>query len=368
MRIFFLSIFSLIIYKSSNSQPLSSFHINGKFNVDTLTGKIYLNYQVKEKWIKDSCQIVKGNFSFTGKIMHPVLGRLAYKNKMTEIFLEPTTMKVLLNNEQLEPTEVSGSVSENELRKINNTIKKINSRWQSVKDTLSAVNRRSNPAFQELKSWVLTPYFEEIREAYLDFFKQYPQSYVTAYFLAINIIEMNQGELPADSLKKYYDKLPALVKNSWYGEKITEELAKRKIAVDGTEAYNFTKTDLHGQPLSLSSFRGKYVLLDFWGSWCVPCRKGNPHLKELYARYKEKGFDIIGIAADNDTRDAWHKAIEKDGLPWHQILIDDLEPIYNITSYPTKILIDKNGVIIGRFGSEEKELDEQLSSIFNNAD
>jgi thiol-disulfide isomerase/thioredoxin len=366
MRILFICISLLIIYKSSNSQQLSSFNINGKFNSDTLTGKTYLYYPVKEKWIKDSCHIVKGAFSFAGKLMHPVLGRLGYKNKMTEIFLEPATMKVLLTNEQLEPTEISGSLSENEFREINNKIKKINSRWQSVIDTLSAVNRRSNTTFQELKSWVLEPYFDEIREAYLDFFKQNPQSYVTAYFLAINVIEMNQGNLTTDSLKEYYDKFPTLVKNSWYGEKITEELARRKIAIRGTEAYNFTKTDLNGQPLSLSSFRGKYVLLDFWGSWCVPCRKGNPYLKELYFRYKEKGFDIIGIAADNNTKDAWHKAIEKDGLPWHHILINDLGPIYNIISYPTKILIDKNGVIIGRFGSDEKELDDQLSSIFKN--
>jgi thiol-disulfide isomerase/thioredoxin len=275
-------------------------------------------------------------------------------------------MRVLLTNGELEPIETSGSLSENKFREINNKIKKINSRWQSVIDTLTAINKRSNTAFQELKSWVLEPYFDEIREAYLDFFKQNPQSYVTAYFLAINVIEMNQGNLPAGSLKKYYDKLPVLVKKSLYGEQITEELAKRKIGIPGTESFDFTKTDLNGQPLSLSSLRGKYVLLDFWGSWCVPCRKGNPHLKELYFQYKDKGFDIIGIAADNNTKDAWLKAIEKDQLPWHHILIDDLEAIYNITSYPTKILIDKRGIIIGRYGSEENKLDQQLSSIFNN--
>ena len=106
------------------------------------------------------------------------------------------------------------------------------------------------------------------------------------------------------------------------------------------------------------------MLLDFWGSWCVPCRKGNPHLKELYHQYKDQGFDIIGIAKDDDTRDAWVKAVEKDGLPWHQILVGDLDTKYNVTSYPTKILVDQQGIIIGRYGENEKELDEQLNSIF----
>jgi thiol-disulfide isomerase/thioredoxin len=124
---------------------------------------------------------------------------------------------------------------------------------------------------------------------------------------------------------------------------------------------------LKGQTLSLSTFSGKYVLLEFWGSWCVPCRKGNPHLKELYYSYKDKGFDIIGIAKDDDTKDAWVKAVKKDELPWHQILVGDLDTKYNITSYPTKILIDQKGIIIGRYGEDEKELDEKLASIFKSS-
>jgi len=366
MRFLFLAIILSFTCTNLNSQQLPSFSVNGKFNSDTLAGKIYLYYPVNGIWRKDSFLIKRGAFSFAGKLLHPTLGRLSYNNKIKEIFLEPTHMKVLCKDEQLEHIETSGSISEIEFKEIDNKIRKINNRWQSVKDTLSAVNRRSNTTFQELKSWVLEPYFEEIRKTYLDFFDKYPQSFVTAYFLSINVIEMNQGSLTANLLKTYYDRLAKPVKNSWYGEKIIEELAKRKVAIPGTEAFNFTKSDLNGRPLSLSSFRGKYVLLDFWGSWCVPCRKGNPHLKELYFRYKEKGFDIIGIAADNNTENAWRKAVEKDGLPWHHILIDDLETVYNITSYPTKILMDKQGIIIGRFGAEEKELDEQLSSIFNN--
>ena len=364
LRNLFLAITLSFIYIHLAAQQLPLFSINGKFNPYIFAGKIYLNYLVNGIDTKDSCQIKKGVFSFGEKLMQPAFGTLRYNNKTKVIFLEPRLIKVFCKDEQFEHFETSTSRSEIEFNEINNKISKIQNRWKSVIDTILAVNRRSNAAAQELKDWVLKPYFQEVRESYLDFFNKHPQSFVTAYFLSINIIEMNQGILPADSLKAYYDRFATPVKSSWYGERIIEELAKRKIAVPGTKANNFTGTDINGQSLSLSSFRGKYVLLDFWGCWCVPCRKGSPHLKELYFRYKEKGFDVVGIAADNDTKDAWRKAVEKDGLPWHNILIDDLEVKYNIRSYPTKILIDKQGIVIGRFGEEEKEVDEQLSSIF----
>lgn len=350
---------------TASAQQLRLFGINGKFKPDTLTGTIYLSYPVNGIWTRDSCLIADGAFSFTGQIPHPVLGRFSYNNNTRDFFLEPATMNVQFTGRELEQVAASGSASEIEFEEIDRKIRKINDRWQSVMDTLSAVNRRSNAAFQELKGWVLNPYFAEVNDAYLDFFVQYPQSYVTAYFLAINVIEMNQGNFPVDSLNAYYEKFEDTVKGSWYGEQIRQELKKREIAVTGTRAPDFVMTDVNGSSLSLSSFRGQYVLLDFWGSWCVPCRKGNPHLKALYHRYKDKGFDIIGIAADNDTEAAWKKAIEADGLPWHHILIDDLDIEYNISAYPTKILVDGQGIIIGRYGTDDQELDEKLASIFN---
>lgn len=362
-----LMLISILLTMYAISQQPSSFTITGRFTSDTLTGKVYLGYASNGKFTRDSSEVKAGGFSFAGEIAHPVLGRLIYGKKEKELFIVPGSNNLLSKDGSWENVEITSSSAEEEYAKLEATLKKIDKRWQIVKDTLFAVNRRSNVAFQELKGWVLEPYFGEMRETYLDFFEKYPQSYVTAYFLSINIIELNQGDLSTESLNNYYSGFPEAVKNSSYGKMIVEELNKRKIAVPGTDAIDFAKADLKGKPLALSSFRGKYVLLDFWGSWCVPCRKGNPHLKELYQRYKSKGFDIVGIAADNDTPDAWKKAIEKDGLPWHHILLDDLDEKYNITSYPTKILIDKNGKIIGRYGSEEKELDEMLSKIFDKA-
>ncbi len=345
-------------------QKLHPFSIKGKIVSDTFSGKMYLHYEINGKGNLDSCQIQNRKFNFSGNILHPVFAILSNNYGTINLFIEPTPMTILLKDFKLKKFELLGSNSDYEYRKIEKQLSKINERWKIVLDTLNAISVRNITQFQELKDWVLLPYFEECREPYLDFFKKYPQSFVTAYYLSLNVIEMNQGSFPTDSLQVYYNRFKTPIKNSWYGKNIIEELINRTVAVPGSAALNFTKTDLNGHLLSLSSFRGKHVLLEFWGSWCVPCRKGNPHLKELYYQYKDKGFDIIGIAKDDDTKKAWAKAIENDGLPWHQILVGDLDTKYNVTSYPTKILIDQQGLIIGRFGEDENELDEKLKSIF----
>ncbi len=362
----FLVFISLLLLINTNlhSQKLFPFSIKGKFNSDTITGTMYLFYQINGTDHKDSCQIKKGLFNFFGNIIHPGYSVLSFNNKAKGFFLEAKPITILFKDAELNQIEFAGSKSELEFRENENKLGKINKRWQTVFDTLDAVSIRSNANFQELRDWVLLPYFEEVRETYLDFFDKHSQSFVTAYYLSQNVIEMNQGVFPTDSLQAYYNRWRVPVKNSWYGNKITEELAKRQVAMPGMEAFSFNQADINGHTLSLSSFRGKYVLLDFWGSWCVPCRKGNPHLKELYYQYKDKGFDIIGIAKDDNTKNAWIKAVEKDGLPWHQILVGDLDTKYNVTSYPTKILIDKQGKIIGRYGEEETELDKQLNLFF----
>ena len=144
-------------------------------------------------------------------------------------------------------------------------------------------------------------------------------------------------------------------------------------------AKDFKTTDINGKELTLSMFQGKYVLLDFWASWCVPCRKGNPHLKELYALYHDKGFEIIGISDDDRDHDAWKNAVSHDGLPWKHILrglqfingqydrSKDISDGFGIHSLPTALLIDASGKIIGRYGEgldDRKKLDEQLAKAF----
>ena len=153
-----------------------------------------------------------------------------------------------------------------------------------------------------------------------------------------------------------------------------EEIKKMEAALPGNAAEDFTATDTVGNKISLSDYKDQYVLLDFWASWCGPCREGNPHMTEIFNKYKGKGLNIIGIADDDTTPEAWKNAIVKDGIGlWPNVLSgsgteNDINDKYAIHFIPTKILIDPTGKIIGRFGDNNNSdigMDRMLSSIFD---
>lgn len=356
-----LLIISLTIQVSA--QLLKPFSLKGKLPADQY-GYVYLQYQdSKGQSIKDSCTLKNGTFAFKGKIASPTASNLEYKTNSVSLFLEPNNMIFQANTKDFKNSKITGSNTQREQDELNKVLNKFNTRWKVVLDTMTAVAKRSNTAFQELKGWVLVPYFEEQREIYYNFFTKYPASYVTA----ANLPPFD-SELSEDSLKLFYNRFPPAVKKSVFGMEIYKLIENRKHGAINTIAAGFSQQDINGNTISLADFKGKYVLLDFWGSWCVPCRKSHPHLKELYVMYKDKGIEFIGIDTD-DKYDAWKKAVSNDGLPWLQISQGDkqdheLSTKYNIIVYPTKILIDKQGKIIGRFGENTEDLNKMMEKIF----
>lgn len=187
------------------------------------------------------------------------------------------------------------------------------------------------------------------QESVLRLIKTHPQSFAAVYFL--------------DAYKGIFDvpvmeELVALLKPYW-GENrlfkgVEEKIAITKRIVVGAQAPDFEKKDKDGKTIRLSGLRGKYVLIDFWGTWCSPCRASHPHLVSLYKEYAAKGVEFINIASEGKSykRDKWLSAIKEDGLVWTQILneegIDqyDVVDLFNIPGFPTKILLDKEGKIL----------------------
>jgi len=121
-----------------------------------------------------------------------------------------------------------------------------------------------------------------------------------------------------------------------------------------------------GKPIALSSFKGKVVLIDFWASWCGPCRKEMPNVVKAYAKYKAKGFEIYGVSLD-DNKDRWLEAIAKDGITWPQVSDlkkweADVVRNYNITSIPHTVLLDREGKIIAK-NLRGEDLDKKLAEV-----
>ena len=161
--------------------------------------------------------------------------------------------------------------------------------------------------------------------------------------------------MPLEELKEVLSVLDPKVQNSPMAAAVREEIAIRERVRPGQPAPDFSLETPDGSRLALSDLRGKYVLLDFWASWCRPCRASFPEMKKIYARFKDKGFEILGVTNDS-RREDWLKALEQDQLPWKQVIDEFPEPykparvitMYAAPYLPTLILIGPDGKIIGQ--------------------
>lgn len=386
MRYFICNVLLLVTTIVDAQQKPKSFVLQGTMP-NQKQGWIFLSYSNAEgKSINDSAALKEGNFIFRGTIDGPTRAMLGSNSQgyyygdpnFTEIYIEPAAMKVTVSRDAFKDAKLTGSKAQKEHEELQQQVNKITNRWKIVMDTLTAVNKRSNVEYQELKNWVLKPYEQELSEISMAFLNKYPGSYATL----TPLVSMSR-EMSADTLRKYFSRFSERSRRSPMGKTIQEELERKTLGVPGVTAPDFSTTDIDGKNLSLSGYKGKYVLLDFWASWCVPCRKGNPHLLDVYAKYKDKGFEIIGVASDDGKEEAWKKAVAQDKIGvWKHILSGfDMEKLmrnekndkhigkkYGVATLPTKILIDPNGMIIGRYGESEednKAMDKELEKVFN---
>lgn len=364
------------------------------------TGYVYLSYPTGDgKYQMDSAQLLNGRFTFSGKIDGPSMSNLflnrpspmSSNEDVASLFLEPGAMTASLKKGHLNETVLKGSKAQDDMEVLNAARKTVNVGLAPLSATYNKLNlayiaaRRAKKDSATLASMLdgleevkekMEPYYEKMEAIDKDFIEKHPASYASAYLLRFRISNMSLREAEA-----CYNRMPPNLQQSSFGKEIKKELDGLRSGSPGSEAYVFSKTDINGQPLSLHDYKGRYVLIDFWASWCVPCRKGNPHLKTLYAKYKSKGLEIIGISDDDSRPEEWKKAVGQDGIGiWKHVLRgldmekrqkkepnpEDISDRYGIHSLPTKILIDPNGMIIGRYGGggeDDEAMDKKLAEV-----
>ncbi|NSL90421.1 TlpA disulfide reductase family protein [Chitinophaga solisilvae] len=203
---------------------------------------------------------------------------------------------------------------------------------------------------------------EEIVKTGTTFIKGHPKS-IASIWLMMNEL---RTRVEPDVFQQLFASLDKSVQESQYGESVSAYIKSLKANAVNIPADDFSQEDVKGQAVKLSSFRGKYVLVDFWASWCGPCRQENPNVVKAFNKYKGKNFTVLGVSLDND-RDRWVRAIQQDGLAWTQVSDlkgwgNEVAVQYGIQSIPANFLVGPDGKIIAR-NLRGEELEQKLEQI-----
>lgn len=351
-----------------------SYQKNGKSGVDTLETKE--NDLVIWKGRTEDPQLVRLQVMDTSLYLR--VGKAIMPPPALTFLLANTTIEVNGDAKDIYIASVSSKHSDvnsyNDLRK--NGLKDEMETWNLQKEQ----NRKRN-ANDTIGNFDIAQRLTFLRKKNqamrIQFLNEKPASFTNLLVLQslFLILPVNESEIK-------FNQLNDIQKNSTTGKSLISKIESNKKTAAGKPVIPFSQIGEDGVMVDIASLKGKVILIDFWGSWCVPCRMSHPALKKLYDKYKSKGFEIVGIANElaNSTRDkakqdiAWRKAIKEDGIKWLQVMYDpaiiDLVKEYDINGYPTKFLIDQNGKFVMRIlGTSEKnhsDLEAKLAELLPN--
>ncbi|MDR1200716.1 MAG: AhpC/TSA family protein [Tannerellaceae bacterium] len=316
---------AICLIVACNNKP-TGYRITGEINQES--GTVYLKaFRNKMFFVIDSATITHGTFSFAGKLEHPDLFGITQQRDESPyfIFLENSDITVKVDTANRRRIEVEGS---------------------SAHDLFTEYQRTDKQTFV-LDSFVVA----------------HPASIVTAYILYRDY----SYKLSKDKIEQYLQLLdPLLYQTQYVG--VLQELVKTLEAVNiGKPAPDFTLDAPDGKPIKLSDKWGNgYLLIDFWAAWCGPCRRENPNVVAVYNKYRDKGFDIIGVSLDHN-KESWEKAIEQDKLTWTHVSDlkywdSEVARLYGVRAIPSNYLIDRDGIIVAK-NLRGEDLDKLIGTL-----
>lgn len=349
----------LLMLSAGSSMAQDKFEISGTLPGAGSDKKVILNYvNIEGKNVKDSTLLKNGKFLISGMT---AFGNKAYLTMMPakkdttnrhtgadyqNFYLEKGRYKVTGTN-SLANAVITGTQAQADYLEYERVVGVPHKEYKALVPAYMKARSAKDTAEVKRLSDQLKPIMARIESGLDSFIFSHPDSYV-----ALDAV-MDSRTMVIDpaTFDKYYTPFSKRVMASFTGRKLTDKYNKAKQIAIG-KSVDFTQTDDKGNEFKLSSLRGKYVLVDFWASWCVPCRAENPHLLKAYNQLKSKGFEIVGISLD-ETKAAWLNAVKHDGMPWIQV--SDLKGFkteiavkYGISAIPQNFLINPEGVIIAK--------------------
>ncbi len=326
------------------------------FKIDgTITGytdsMIFLKKRESGEWLTlDSAKVTDGKFQLKGKIEQPELSYL-FNSKdqfISELFLENSDITVQINMDDMRNPKIQGSKAQDDLNAYKDEVKVFNDKLEDLYKQYKEAQKEGN---QELLKEIDSTYYA-IEDEKTAFTKSYIGSNNKSVAVPYILYRELSYSLEVEELDSLFKLLDTTLASSPYYKILDDRIKVLYNVAVGKPAPDFTLNDTTGNPVSLSQFKGKYLLIDFWAAWCRPCRAENPNNVKLYADYKDKGFEILGVSFDNNRED-WVKAIKKDGLTWTQV--SDLKgwnsaagKLYGVSAIPHTVLLDKEGIIIAK--------------------
>lgn len=309
----------------------------------------------------------QGTFTYYADIQEPSFYRLVLggNNNFFNFILQPKDeLSVSADGNNMSSTyEVSGSAENERMEELNQILSKAYSKMESLKKEIQQAQMSGNVQQYQAAVTEQNKFTMQMQQQMEAFINQNPAS--LASFAALQNLDPNQQ---FDLYKKVASGLKEVAPNSPFYQSLQQQVDNMAKLAIGAVAPEIELPNPEGETVPLSSLRGKVVLIDFWASWCKPCRMENPNVVRMYRKYKDKGFEIYGVSLDKN-KNAWVQAIQQDNLTWTHV--SDLQfwnsraaKKYNVSGIPKTFLIDAEGKIIGkdlRGPSLEKKLEEIFS-------
>ncbi|MBW8684512.1 redoxin domain-containing protein [Chitinophaga rhizophila] len=357
------------------------FTITGKIGSLNAPARVYFDwtdFQNAGGGKEDSADVVNGTFKFTGEMSGVATCRMALAHhgdgKMKAVYTGDViyfnfgkenitiTSKDSLSNAVFKGSKIHAEEDAYN-KEIGGTVMAI-TKQANVDFSAGTAEQRADTNFIKTIDQRFRKRMHDRTAAQLKYAKEHPNS----IFGLIALSEAINASRDMDQIIAAYEGLNPQFRNSKKGQELDKRIKSVKLTTPGAEAPDFTMNDVNGKPVSLKDLRGKLVLLEFWASWCGPCRAENPNLREQYKMYKDKGFEILGVSLDSD-KGKWVDAIAKDGIPW--IHVSDLKGwsneagiLYGVSGVPAGFLIGPDGKVVGN-NLRGESLNKKLAELLN---